>query len=229
MRRFVCAGIRRILCLQSYPRPGNRDDGRVRYADGSARLFTMRSRDLVRWSKPELLRVKGPDVPERDRGRMIDPCLIRKEGWWFCFYKQNGASSSRSRDLRTWEPVGRTQAGENVCVVRDGGCYWMLHSPKNGLRFKRSSDLLNWTDASGEITLGQRNWAWARGRLTAGFLLDARSVPGVGKWVLFFHGSGPKTEEEGDFDRNASIGLALADSLADYYTPFEVVARDDGM
>lgn len=205
-----------VLCLQSYPRPGNRDDGRVRYADESARIFTMRSRDLVRWSKPELLRVKGPDVPERDMGRMIDPYLIRKEGWWFCFYKQNGASSSRSRDLRTWDPVGRTQAGENVCVVRDDGCYWMLHSPANGLRFKRSSDLLNWTDVSGEITLRQRDWAWARGRLTAGFLLDARSVPGVGKWVLFFHGSGPKTEDAGDFDRNASIGLALADSLADY-------------
>ena len=51
-----------VLCFQSYPRPGNRDDGKVRYGDETARLYTMRSRDLVKWSDPELLRVKGPEV-----------------------------------------------------------------------------------------------------------------------------------------------------------------------
>lgn len=45
-----------VLCFQSYPRPGNRDDGKVRYGDETARLYTMRSRDLVKWSDPELLR-----------------------------------------------------------------------------------------------------------------------------------------------------------------------------
>lgn len=32
--------------------------------------------------------------------------------------------------------------------------------------------------------------------------------------MMFFHGSGPKTEEEGDFDKNASIGLAWSFDLS---------------
>ena len=206
-----------VLCLQSYPRPGNRDDGRVRYGNRTARLFTMRSRDLKTWSHPELLRVKGPDVAEKDMGRMIDPYLLKNtNGCWWCFYKQNGASMSRSADLRNWEYVGRTEAGENVCVVPSGDGFVMLHSPANGIGLKRSKDLVHWTDVPGRITLHQKSWEWAKGRLTAGFLLDARSVDGVGKYVLFFHGSGPRTEREGDFDRNASIGIAVADRIEDF-------------
>jgi hypothetical protein len=30
---------------------------------------------------------------------------------------------------------------------------------------------------------------------------------------MFFHGSGPKTELEGDFDRNASIAMVVSDDL----------------
>ena len=48
---------------------------------------------------------------------------------------------------------------------------------------------------------------------------DARNVPGVGKYVMFFHGSGPKKETEGDFDKNASIGLAWSDDLAVWSWP----------
>ena len=200
-----------VLCFQSYPRPGNRDDGVVRYADETARLFAMRSDDLVRWSEPELLRVKGPAVAEKDMGRMIDPYLIRgADGFWWCFFKQNGASMSRSRDLQTWEYVGRTEAGENVCVIPADHGYLMFHSPRNGIAVKRSDDLVHWADVQGLITLGQTGWPWARGRLTAGFVLDGRSLPGVGTCVLFFHGSGPKAENEGDFDRNASIAMVTA-------------------
>ena len=206
-----------VLCFQSYPRPGNRNDGKVRYADQTARLFVMRSKDLVRWSKPELLRVKGPSVAEADMGRMIDPYLVRApKGGWMCFYKQNGASFSRSSDLKTWEYVGKTDAGENVCVVSEGGRFLMMHSPQNGMRFKESTDLLSWRDLPGEITLGQKEWPWARGRLTAGFLYDGRTVAGVGGWVLFFHASGPRTESEGDFDRNASIGVVVAENISDF-------------
>jgi sucrose-6-phosphate hydrolase SacC (GH32 family) len=206
-----------LLCFQSYPRPGNRNDGKVRYADQTARLFVMRSKDLVRWSKPELLRVKGPSVAEADMGRMIDPYLVQDpKGGWMCFYKQNGASFSRSPDLKTWEYVGKTDAGENVCVVSEGGRFLMMHSPQNGMRFKESTDLLSWRDLPGEITLGQKEWPWARGRLTAGFLFDGRTVAGVGGWVLFFHASGPRTESEGDFDRNASIGVVVAESISDF-------------
>lgn len=215
----VLDGASWVLCCQSYPRPGNRNDGKVRYADKTARLFILRSADLRTWSKPELLKVKGPAVTEADMGRMIDPYLVRKGAEWLCFYKQNGASCSRSPDLGTWEYVGRTAAGENVCVVPEGGRYVMIHSPRNGMRLKVSEDLLSWRDLPGEITLGQADWPWARGRLTAGFALDARAVPGIGQWVLFFHGSGPKTESEGDFDRNASLAVAFADKLTDFIRP----------
>lgn len=206
-----------VLCFQSYPRPGNRDDGKVRYADATARLFTMRTRDFESWSAPELMTVKGPSVADADMGRMIDPYLLKVSAdEWLCFYKQNGASFSRSKDLRSWEFVGKTDAGENACVVSDGGRFVMMHSPRNGMRLKESADLVRWKDVPGEITLGQKDWPWAKGRLTAGFLLDCRDVPDVGKWVLFFHGSGPRTEEEGDFDRNASIGMVAADRIEDF-------------
>lgn len=207
-----------VLCLQTYPRPDNRNDGKVRYANEAARLFAMRSHNLRDWSAPELLKVKGPAVPEKEMGRMIDPYLLKHpDGGWMCFYKQNGVSFSRSPDLKTWTPVGRAEAGENVCVVQENGRYLMVHSPQNGLGLKSSADLLHWQDLPGQITLGQADWPWARGRLTAGFLLDARQVEGVGKWLLFFHASGPRKEHEGDFDRNASLALVRADSVESFF------------
>lgn len=197
-----------VICYQSYPRPGNRDDGVVRYGDATARLFTARSKDLRNWSAPELLRVKGPAVTEKDMGRMIDPFLVRDDkGIWWCFYKQNGASISRSSDLKTWEYVGHTEAGENVCVIKDGPRWLMMHSPSTGMGIKSSTDLIHWKAEPELITLDQEKWDWARGRLTAGFLLDAHNVPGRKDWLLFFHGSGPKDELSGDFDRNASLAV----------------------
>lgn len=53
-------------------------------------------------------------------------------------------------------------------------------------------------------------------RLFAGFLLDCHAIPGVNQWALFFHGSGPRTEDEGDFDRNASIGVSFAPQISDF-------------
>lgn len=197
-----------VLCLQTYPRPGNVFDGKPHYGNANARLWTMRSRDLETWRAPELLRVKGTTVPVEKMGRMIDPCLQRDEaGIWWCFYKQNGASIAKSVDLKVWAPVGRTEAGENVCVLREGTRWLMYHSPSNGIGVKTSTDLVHWVDVPGLITLGQAHWSWARGRLTAGFVLDARTIPGVGGWLMFFHGSGPRREQEGDFDCNASIGM----------------------
>ena len=211
-----------VLCLQTYPRPGARlDDVPPKYGNADCRLFTMRSRDLRTWSEPVLLRVKRPDTPRGKMGRMIDPYLVRgADGLWRCFFKQNGASFSISPDLKTWTFAGRTEAGENVCVLPDDAGGWlMLHSPRNGMGVKRSADLVHWTDRPGLITLGQRDWPWARGRITAGAVLDARGIAGVGKYLLFFHASGPKTEPEGDFDRNASIGLAWSDDLLNWDWP----------
>jgi hypothetical protein len=130
----------------------------------------MRSRNLEHWNPPELLKVKGPDVPVKDMGRMIDPYLFRDKNdphkWW-CFYKQNGISMSYSYDLENWRFAGRTDAGENPCVIIDRGEYVLFHSPPNGVGVKRSIDLREWRD-EGVLALGQKNWPWANGRLTAG-------------------------------------------------------------
>jgi hypothetical protein len=200
-----------VLCLQTYPRPNGEMHG-----NNDARIWMMRSPDLETWGAPELLRVKGPDVPQAGMGRMIDPFLIEDKdepGKWWCFYKQDGASRSWSRDLKTWTYAGHIPAGENVCVIRDGNEYVMFHSPGNGIGVKRSPDLQNWRDEA-LLTLGQKDWPWARGRLTAGFVLDLRREPAVGKALMFFHGSRfPEKDPRGGFDNFAGIGLAWSEDL----------------
>jgi len=204
-----------VLCLQTYPRPNGE-----KYGNQDARLFAMRSPDIEQWGPPELLRVKGAEVPEAEMGRMIDPYLLRDreepDKWW-CLYKQNGMSMSWSHDLREWTYFGRAEAGENVCVLVEANEYVLFHSPENGIGVKRSPDLLHWRD-EGLMLLGQDHWPWARGRLTAGFVLDLRSEPAVGRYMLFFHGSGP--EDEGTmFDTHASLGLAWSDDLRTWHWP----------
>lgn len=204
-----------VMCLQTYPRPRGE-----KYGDATARLWSMRSHDLETWSEPIPLRVKGPDVPLADAGRMIDPFFVRDREdatkWW-CLFKQNGVSRSWSRDLTTWHHVGHAEAGENVCVIVRDDEYVMLHAPANGIAIRRSPDLREWTD-DGFVELDQAAWPWARGRLTAGFVLDLTGDPRVGKYLLFFHGSGPE-DEETMFDTHASIGLAWSDDLHTWSWP----------
>jgi hypothetical protein len=206
-----------VLCLQTYPRPHGE-----KYAGDTARIWSMRSKDLENWGPPELLRVKGPDVPVEKMGRMIDAFLLEDKddpGKWWCFFKQHGVSRSWSRDLKTWTYVGSAPAGENPCVIVDGKEYVLFHSPRNGIGVKRSSDLETWRDV-GLITLGQKDWDWAQGRLTAGFVLDARRVPRLGKYLMFFHGSRYAEENpQGGFDNFASIGLAWSDDLNQWDWP----------
>ena len=153
-------------------------------------------------------------------GRMIDPFLLQDKdepGKWWCFFKQNGASMSWSRDFTNWAFSGQIEAGENVCVLPADGEYVMFHSPGNGVGVKRSRDLREWRD-EGRITLGQKDWPWAKGRLTAGFVLDLRNEPRIGKYIMFFHGSGPENEKT-MFDNFASIGLAWSDDLKEWDWP----------
>jgi hypothetical protein len=84
--------------------------------------------------------------------------------------------------------------------------------------------LKNWRDWGGLITLGQEDWDWAKGRLSAGADVDLRGNPDFGKYIMFFHGSGPHPErgatpEESDFDKNASIGIAWSDDLLNWEWP----------
>lgn len=206
-----------VLCLQTYPRPNGE-----KYGNATARIWTMRSADLENWTEPELLRVKGLDVTQEGMGRMIDPFLLRDKddsGKWWCFYKQAGVSMSWSRDLRTWTYSGRTPGGENACVILDGGEYVLFHSPANGIGVKRSRNLRQWSD-EGTLTLGQTEWPWAQGRLTAGFVLDLRKESSVGKALMFFHGSEfPENDPRGGFDNFASIGLAWSDDFKAWTWP----------
>ena len=212
-----------LLCMQTYPRPDYVKSQIPRYGDSTARIYIMRSHNLVDWSEPELLHVKGPDIPVHEMGRMIDPYLIEDKdeaGKWWCLYKQNGVSMSYTYDFKNWTYAGSTESGENVCVWVEDDTYKLMHSPANGLGVKISQDLLHWTDLPGLITLGQGEpgWDWARGRLTAGAIIDGREIPGIERYLLFFHGSGPQGEQV-DFDSNASIGIAWSTDFQEWSWP----------
>ncbi len=211
-----------VLCLQTYPRPNYTANQMPRFGTGDARIFTIRSKNLSDWSKPELIKVKGQNVSEKEMGRMIDPYLLEDKdepGKWWCFYKQNGVSISYSHDLVNWTFFGHTESGENACVLVENDEYVLIHSPKNGIAIKRSKDLKNWHDWGNLITLGQSEWDWAKGRITAGVVLNLRKNEKFGKYVMFFHGSGPLTEDQGDFDKNASIGIAWSEDLINWSWP----------
>ncbi len=210
-----------LLCLQTYPRPGNTVSKMPVYGNQSARLFILRSKDLEKWGQPELLKVKGPDIAVADMGRMIDPYLLQDKddpGKYWCFYKQNGVSISSTRDFKNWTFCGHTESGENTCVIIENNQYLLFHSPPNGIGIKKSDDLKSWKEWGNLITLGQADWEWAKGRITAGAVV---TLPGrqQAKYLMFFHGSGPLTETQGDFDKNASIGLAWSNDLINWEWP----------
>lgn len=194
-----------IMCITSYPMPYPYD--KCCMADETARLFTVRTKDFVHFSKPELLNPKG-DTPVEELGRMIDPYILSKDDMYYLFFKQNGISSSKSGDLKTWEFVGNTSGGENACVIEKDGGYFLIHSPENGIGFAYSKDLEHWEDM-GRTTLEQSKWKWAEGRLTAGFAMESATDIGY-KYILFFHGSvNVYPETHG----NASLALAFTNDF----------------
>jgi hypothetical protein len=204
------------LCLQTYPTPENE-----KYGDHTARVFTMASDDLAHWEAPRLMRVKGPHVPVEEMGRMIDPYLIQDvddpDRWW-CFYKQNGVSMSYTYDFETWTYHGHARSGENVCVLVEHGEYVLIHAPRNGVGLKRSRDLVHWTDY-GVTTLGQADWPWAQGRLTAAHVLDLCDEPEVKKYVMFFHGSTAEGVRERETHGHSSLALAWSEDLTHWQWP----------
>ena len=197
------------LCCQTYCRENGE-----KFGNDNSRIWLLESDDLVHWSEPEIIRVKGDGVPVEEMGRMIDPYLIRNDdGLWYCFFKQNnGVSFSRSADLEHWTPCGNAECGENVCIVRDGELFRLWYSPVNGIGEKTSRDLKHWRDSGRIETLGQQYWPWAKGRITAGMVLDLRRERSVGRAFMFFHGTGPE-DERTIFDQHACIGFAWSDDL----------------
>jgi hypothetical protein len=186
-----------VLTLQTIPMNGVRmTDPKVRYPEDAARIWTMRTRDFIHWSAPELLRVKGPEVAQQDMGKMIDPFLLADKdipGRWWCFFKQKGhVFASTSTDLKTWkfhpDPIAE---GENPEVIVDRGDYVMFYSPGNGTGVLRSHDGVQWHQDQPAIVLGQKDWPWAETRITAGYVADMRNVPGVRAYVFVCHSMGP--------------------------------------
>lgn len=214
-----------LLCLQTYPIADFRRGDKLRYADARARLFIMRSKDLQTWSAPELIRVKGPDVSEKDLGRMIDPFLLRDKdepGKWLCFYKQDGKVHwAESRDLKMWTTAqAQIAQGENPCVIVEHNEYVLFYAPANGVGVKRSSDLVYWREEGPPIVLGQKAWPWAETRLTAGYVADLRQVPGVGKYVMVCHSMGPgKKKTDANTNANCNIVIAWSDDLKTWHWP----------
>lgn len=213
---IVCFKNRWVICFQTYCRENGE-----KYGNANSRLYVMESDDLEIFDQPRLLKVKG-DVPVSDMGRMIDPYLLQDakdpKKWW-CFYKQNGVSMSYSYDLEHWTFSGHTKSGENVCVVNHDDLYYMFHSPENGIGILTSADCINWKDTETILTLGQKNWTWAQGRITAGFVMNTPlPCDNNALWLMFFHGSGPE-DERTMFDQYASIGIAWSRDLFNWEWP----------
>ena len=229
-----------IICLQTYPRPNYKRGGGIKWATSDARIFIMRSKDLLNWSEPKLLRVRGPDVSVEEMGRMIDPYLLEdkdESGKWWCFFKQrdpvtgrNDTGLSWSLDLKNWTYFGHTDSGENVCVLVEGDEYVLIHSLRNGMRVKRSFDLKNWRDENYVIMLGHgtEHWKWTEARMTAGFVLDLRKEPRVGKYLMFFHGGGPgRKRTQDNVDANCSLGIAWSDDLVNWEWPAKATVQQN--
>ena len=233
---IVRHGDRWVMCLSSYPQPNAED----------ARCWTMASDDLDHWDEPQVLHLKGPAIAMEDTGRCLDPYIVRDkdqpERWW-CLYKQGGLLLQRahslafggkavppdaqllqslnlsySYDLAHWVPFAVSDAEENYCVVVDGDDYVLVHSPGNGIGIKRSKDLISWYDEC-LYTLGQRQWPWSQGRLTAGHLLDLRDVPAIGRYLLTFHGATRYGRATTGWHGEASVGIAWSDDLRRWFWP----------
>ena len=97
----------------------------------------------------------------------------------------------------------------------------MFHSPENGMGILQSAYCAHWTDTGILLTLGQKDWPWAQGRITAGFVMESPLPCENGaRWLMFFHGSGPE-DEKTMFDQYASIGIAWSRDLIHWDWPRE--------
>ena len=171
----------------------------------------------------EIIKVKGNDVPFEKMSKMIDLYLIEdknEKGKYWCFYKQNGGGMSYNYDLINWTFLKFTaESGENVCVLNENDEYILVHSPSNIIGIKKSKDLKKWEPRGNLITLGQNEWNWAKWKITAGPVINMKNVKEFKNYLMFFNGSGPLMESQGDFDKNASIGIAWSKDLINWTWP----------
>jgi predicted GH43/DUF377 family glycosyl hydrolase len=202
-----------ILCHQTYPTPKGQ-----KYGNQDCRIWINRSKDLENWGPPEMLMVKGPNVPVKDMGRLIDPYLVKDKdvpGKWWCFFDDNAVNMSYSYDLKTWTYFKRMPCGENPCVLIDNDEYLLIYDPKDealGAGLMRSKDMTNWIDIGQRIPIGDDHWKWAPQGIQAAFIIDLRQVKQFGKYLMFFHaGTG--------FKDHVSIGIAWSKDLKNWNWP----------
>ncbi|MEM7110322.1 MAG: hypothetical protein AAF519_18995, partial [Bacteroidota bacterium] len=214
-----------VICMQTYVMPGYTRDDPLRFGNKDCRIWIMRSFDLENWSEPEMLEVKGPGV---DPGQMIDVYLQEdkdEKGKWWAFFKQrqkgeSAANYSYSYDLKNWTYQGFVEAGENVCVWVEDDTYYMLHSPEKGMGLLTSKNLKKWKPFFEEEILGQEEWGdWCGQRVTAGFVLDLRDDPAVGKYLMFFHGQGPAPKTTEIINSGTDMAIAWSDDLVTWEWP----------
>ena len=191
------------LCLQTYPRK----DGQI-YGNETSRIFTMRSKDLIAWEEPVLLRVKG-DIPQSDMGRMIDPYILPDNDRYICFFKQNGVSFSTSADLIHWQFQGSAECGENVCVLKKDDEYLIFNSPQNGINIMKTRDFRTFEDLT-TLYLNQQDKLWAKDRITAGFVIELDGDSPY-KYAMFYHG-----DNEDEYLFGASLAVAFGNDLINW-------------
>jgi len=206
------------ICVSSYPMPVPFSE--CGYADETARLYMMRTKDFKTYSDPEKIYAKGKNCSINDEGRMIDPFLLEnkdQKGEYILLFKQNGVSLSRTKDMENWEFTGSVAGGENACILIRDNKYLLIHSPENGIGLKESTNLRDWDD-KGIVTLEQSKWDWASGRLTAGFAMESKGGTRF-KYILFFHGS--RKESHPETHGEATLAMAFTDDFETYsYIPY---------
>lgn len=180
------------------------------YADDTARLFFIKTKDFKTFSEPERIYPKGKECI--NEGRMIDPFVFKEKNEYLLFFKQNGVSISRSQDLLHWTFMGRIDGGENACIIKDRDRYLLIHSPANGIGIKESYNLKTWTDI-GVYTLDQEHWDFAKGRLTAAFAIPVKGDCNY-KYIVFFHGS--RADSYPETHGAASLAYAYTNDFKTY-------------
>lgn len=197
-----------LICICSYPLLKPFEEEWI--ADNTARLYIIRTKNFETFSEPELINPKE-GTPPTELGRMIDPYILEKDNGYYLFFKQNGVSRSFSHDLMHWNFLGRSDGGENVCVLKHNEEYLLIHSPENGIAISKSENLEIWTEYL-YTTLLQKEWGWASGRLTAAFA--AKLPEGYShKYIMFFHGSKDVfPETHGD----ATLAAAFTDDFENF-------------
>ena len=208
-----------VLCMQDYRVPPGE-----KWAGDDARLWLVKSPDLMTWGTPVCMRPEGCTVNWRPTRRQVDPFLVEHDNRYWCFYKGGGLGLLVSDDLAHWEeacpdrpafaPSDTPDNGtvENPCVVRDGDEFVLFFVPMRagGIGMARSRNLVQWHDCR---YLDFPRAPWMNGcKPNAPMVIDTRADLGV--WLMVLHSAEPE-----GVPHTGSLGLAWSTNLIDWACP----------